>query len=155
MICYSLQPLMAAVTLQGFGLPYTPRPELCRRDGWAGERGAPAAYAWMTAQLRQRAEPPTPDALPVWVWVNEAPADWTGATGSYLTLDLDPARVLVSNYDVWDALLGQVILHGASVSDDEWAACLRDPWGGTLVQGVLWELRPGDLLDCQVRLPPP
>lgn len=153
MRCFSLQPLMAAATLEGFGLPYTPRPDLCRRDGWAGATGAQAAYTWMTARLREHSPPPTPDALPVWVWVGRHPPNWEGVTGSYLTLELDPARMLISNYDTWDALLGQAVLQGRAVQDDEWATCLRDPWSGSLVQGVLWELRPDDTVNCHVHLP--
>lgn len=154
MICYSLQPLMAAATLEGFRLPYRPVPELCRRDGWAGVDGAQGAYRWMTEQLSARHARPTADALPVWVWVEQPPAYWDeDSTGSYLTLDLDPQRLLISNYDMWDALLGESVLSGRNVPDASWAACLRPGRVGQRRQGVLWEVRPEDVVSCRVVTP--
>lgn len=145
----SLQPLAAYVHLVNLRVPYQPDPALCRRDGWAGVTGARGAYRWMREQLARRVPPPTPDALPVWVWLGAPPADWDGVTGTHLTLSLDPARLLVTHYPTWDDLLGRAALRGEQVSAAQWQACLDTGRPGAQ-QAVTWTLLPGDVTLAQV-----
>lgn len=146
----------------------------------------------MAGKLSEREVPPHPDALPVWVWHTFDPQfpqpDLRRlrpySPGILLELEVEPQRVLLSDFDLWHAPLNGTFL-GTEADDkafeqeceqrglggyndlweDEelseaavasWDHCLDLDWyapdwfgeprEGKKIQGVMWEIRPVDLV---------
>ncbi|RJF75655.1 DUF3841 domain-containing protein [Deinococcus cavernae] len=76
------------------------------------------AYQWIAGKLAQQKAPPQADALPVWVWHTHNPGHaepdlWRlrpYAPGVLLELEVDAARVLLSDFDLWHAPLNGTFL---------------------------------------------
>lgn len=79
-------------------------------------------YRWMMGQMARRL-PGYRGNYPVWVWVRPKPDLRSscllprGERGVRLTLKIDPARVLVSDFFAWHAVLNRSYL---CLDDDEW-----------------------------------
>lgn len=85
------------------------REGILRADGRRADRDFRAAYAWMRAQVRRRV--PGARGRPLlWAWVG-APPEGVGAPGEVcLTLEVDPSRVLLSDFDAWHSVLNRGFL---------------------------------------------
>ncbi|HYF62043.1 MAG TPA: DUF3841 domain-containing protein [Herpetosiphonaceae bacterium] len=102
---WSIQPRVLWDTLQAEG-SLSGNPAYVWPGFWA-------AYDWMMLQMRRRiGPPPQPATLPMWAW-----ARWTaasprpdlrsrghlerGTAGVRMELEVDPARVLLSDFELW------------------------------------------------------
>lgn len=115
---YTLQPQVVLDTLSG-GQSYRPDPALCCSEGFPeNDQQIVRAYQWMAGKLAQQQPPPGREALPVWVWHTHDPGHPEGdlrrhrpyAPGVLLELEVDPARVLLSDFDLWHAALNGTFL---------------------------------------------
>ncbi|GAA4012907.1 hypothetical protein GCM10022631_25750 [Deinococcus rubellus] len=109
---YTMQPSTVLANLDA-GLTHRPRLDLCERDGFLGmargEAETRRAYHWMIARLTQQETPPQLDSLPVWAWHTYDPKRpgfdlrvyRPKRPGVLLELEVDPARVLLSDYELW------------------------------------------------------
>ena len=189
---YTLQPQAVLDTLLA-GQSYRPDPILCNSDGFLdNDQQILRAYQWIAGKLAQQELPAYPDALPVWVWHTHNPGHaepdlWRlrpYSPGVLLELEVDAARVLLSDFDLWHAPLNGTFLgteeedtafhqecerrgHGGTHTfwhDSELAAAALASWDHCLdldwyapdwygeprdrkrIQGVMWEIRPGDVV---------
>ena len=83
------------------------------------------AYGWMRAQMKQRL-PHYDGHHPWWGWYSPRP-DLRhsghlarGTQGMRLELELDPAEVLLSDFDAWHAVLNRGYLGFSEAEDDAW-----------------------------------
>lgn len=113
---YTLQP-QTALELLLAGRPYRPDPDLCRAEGFLDDSvQIIRAYDWITAKLALQDTSPEPNALPVWVWqrFDSARPDLRRhrpySPGVLLELEVNPARVLLSDFDLWHASLNGHLL---------------------------------------------
>ena len=112
------------------------------------------AYDWMMVQMRHRIRPsPRPGMLPMWAW-----ARWTGTqtrpdlrsrghlesgtSGVRLEFDVDPARVLLSDFELWHYVLGYWYLAANDAEDVYVDAALTakrlDPFRQKLLADDYW-----------------
>lgn len=89
-----------------------------------------SAYDWMCAQMRRRiGPPPRPDQLPIWAWARWSAAHIRpdlratahlppGTAGVRIEIEVDPARVLRSDFHLWHHVLNYWYL-STSEADDE------------------------------------
>ncbi|MBK6351506.1 MAG: DUF3841 domain-containing protein [Steroidobacteraceae bacterium] len=138
------------------------------------------AYQWMSGEMRARlGQPANAWQSPIWVW-----CQWRGATraqpdlrarghlptgtcGVRIELDLDDARLLLSDFELWHYVLNGWYLP-TSLADEgpfnarpdrrriaaSWKRVFDLDWlnrrntaarSASSIQGVTWELRPGDV----------
>lgn len=153
----------------------------------AHERHVPrdwlASYRWMAGEMRCSLGPPTaPTQMPVWLW-----CAWRGRTrlkpdlratghlprgaqGVRIELELDEARVLRSDFELWHYVLNGWYLPQSAQDEREfearpevdlipfsWRRIFDLDWndgryvasrGQRAIQGVCWELRPTDVTDA-------
>jgi len=138
------------------------------------------AYRWMAREMRDRVGVPQDQRqMPIWLWhqwrgVGQAMPDLRcgghlprGLHGVRIELELDEARVLRSDFDLWHYVLNGWYLP-ESLDDEREFDARPDPrriqsswrrifdlaWrnpryvaahASRSIQGVTWELRPGDL----------
>jgi hypothetical protein len=138
------------------------------------------AYRWMREQMYRHLGPPTfRGQFPVWAW-----QEWRGrgrarpdlrcsghlprgTGGVRIELEIDPARLLLSDFELWHYVLNGWYLprsasderrHEAHVGrgllEASWQRIFDLDWShprfaskraDKSVQGVAWELRPGDV----------
>ena len=119
------------------------------------------AYAWMNERLAERiGAAPVGVTYPIWAWYRYDGdfAHWNGGgTFVKIVLDIDPERVVLSDFDDWNC-----ILNGGPVVTDEdeddvfeeenirktWERVFHDD--GECVQACFWELRSDDVLSVEV-----
>ncbi len=141
------------------------------------------AYQWMSGEMRARlGQPGYVWQAPIWVW-----CQWRGAAraqpdlrarghlpvgtpGVRIELELDEARLLRSDFELWHYVLNGWYLPGSLADERRFEARperrrIRPSWqrifdldwsnrrymaarSSKSVQGVTWELRPGDVLGA-------
>ncbi|HEX7373782.1 MAG TPA: DUF3841 domain-containing protein, partial [Steroidobacteraceae bacterium] len=140
-----------------------------------------AAYRWMARSMRERLGPPhLPGQWPIWCWcqwrgVRRRMPDLRhaghlpqGTQGVRLELQLDAARVLQSDFELWHYALNGWYLPG-SLQDEiafdahpdrrriepSWQRMFDLDWNdrryraapdARSIQGVCWEIRPADVV---------
>ncbi len=151
-----------------------------RADARACRRPWRPAYRWMADRMREQLGAPSdPQQMPVWLWCQwrgiarpkpdlrargHLPA---GAAGVRIELEIDSARILQSDFELWHYVLNGWFLP-ANLAEErafdahpdrrrispswqrifELAVTHRrysGPRAGRSIQGVTWELRPGDV----------
>ncbi|MFO1207343.1 MAG: DUF3841 domain-containing protein [Burkholderiales bacterium] len=150
----------------------------------ARERQVPrdwlASYRWMADQMREGLGPPTaPSQMPVWLWCTwrgrSRPKPDLRATGHLprgtrgvrIELNLDEARVLRSDFELWHYVMNGWYLPRSAQDERDferrpdgdriaasWRRIFDMAWedrryvssrGRRAIQGVCWELRPADV----------
>ncbi len=154
----TIQPVEALKDLAENGryVSDTEKVESCEEAGMFIE-----AYAWLNEHLAERIGPaPAGVKYPVWAWYknDEDYSHWNnGGTFVKITLDIDPDRVVLSDFDGWNCILNgcQVYLN----EDEEevfGAAKIHKTWDrvfhsdGDYVQACFWELRSEDVLNVEI-----
>ena len=128
------------------------------------------AYDWLSSQMAERlGQPPAGVKYPIWAWYRNDDdfSDWGEAGRKYaiITLEIDPWRVVLSDYDDWNAVIGHYpIIHTASEADfdAEWERYMNAgtreierSWkrvfrsDGDYVQATFWELFKEDVVSVR------
>ncbi len=126
------------------------------------------AYDWLASQMAERiGQPPADTKYPIWAWYRNDDdfSDWGEAGREYaiITLEIDPWRVVLSDYDDWNAIIGHYpIIHTADEAefDAEWERymnagrrAIERSWkrvfhsDGDYVQATFWELFKEDIVS--------
>ena len=155
----------------------------------ARERHVPrewlTSYRWMVGMMRERLGPPAaPTQMPVWLWCT-----WRGhsrrkpdlrasghlprgAQGVRLEVEIEEARVLRSDFELWHYVLNGWYLPQSAQDEREiegrpddvliaanWRRIFDLGWNDRRYvaardrrssQGVCWELRPADVVDASM-----
>ena len=132
------------------------------------------AYAWMSKEMTRRIGV-APDGIhyPIWCWYknDEDYAHTCKGGREYvkITIDVDPSRVLLSDFDDWnialnggpivpittteeeaDAEYDRIVEAGDDAIHETWARIFRTPEESAesdYVQGTIWEIRKEDLVE--------
>ena len=138
-----------------------------------GERcGFLAAYDWLVSQMEKRVgTAPIGVKYPIWAWYRNDDdfSDWNEDGHKYakITVEIDPSRVLLSDFDEWHCVLNDCPLLDENVSEEEfdaeWDRCVaagpeavRATWervfhgDGDYVQATFWELYLSDVVNVEV-----
>jgi len=141
---------------------------------WAEENGCNEtidAYTWMMIQMKKRIGPSPEGAYyPIWAWakndddnVNDSCAQ-AGKLYARIELEINPSRVLLSDFDGWHSPLGAVpFIEDEESFDEKWNAIIAagkeavvKSWEGIFdvsrsdyIQAVFWELRKEDILSYE------
>jgi hypothetical protein len=136
------------------------------------------AYAWLKEQFALRVQPlPSHRAL-VWAWYKPKPdfrrGTWrhTPRPSAFLTLRVDPRRLLVSDFDAWHHPLNESPVPPRRIEKGPWAAYeawmdKADDWPPARIertwnrifqpanfedylQAVLAEVRPADVVEARI-----
>ena len=130
------------------------------------------AYDWMAKQMETRiGEAPMGVHYPIWAWYrnDDDYSDWNedGRKYAKITLEIDPSRVLLSDFNEWHCVLNDCPLLDENLSEEEfeaeWDRCVaagpeavRATWerifydDGDCVQATFWELYLSDIVDVEV-----
>lgn len=131
-----------------------------------------AAYDWLVSQMEKRVgTAPIGVKYPIWAWFsnNDDFSDWNNDGRKYakITVEIDPSRVLLSDFDDWHCVLNNCPLLDETVSEEEfdvaWDRCVaagpeavRATWervfhdDGNYVQATFWELYLSDVVNVEV-----
>ena len=131
-----------------------------------------AAYDWLVSQMEKRVgTAPIGVKYPIWAWFrnNDDFLDWNtdGRKYAKITVEIDPSRVLLSDFDDWHFVLDNCPLLDETVSEEEfdvaWDRCVaagpeavRATWervfhdDGNYVQATFWELYLSDVVNVEV-----
>lgn len=142
-----------------------------------------ASYQWMAGEMRQRlGRPTTREQMPIWLW-----CAWRGSSrpkpdlrasghlpvgsrGIRIELQIDDARVLRSDFELWHYVLNGWYLPQSLQDEREFDAApdrgrVKPSWqrifdldwrdrryvaarSQRAIQGVCWELRPDDVIEA-------
>ena len=137
-----------------------------------GDCGFLAAYDWLVSQMEKRVgTAPIGVEYPIWAWYrnDDDYSDWNedGRKYAKITLEIDPSRVLLSDFNEWHCVLNDCPLLDENLSEEEfeaeWDRCVaagpeavRATWerifhnDGGCVQATFWELRLEDVVKVEV-----
>lgn len=132
------------------------------------------AYDWLVQEMVKRiGHPPVGVKYPIWAWYRDGGEDFTdwreeGKIFAKITVDIDPARVVLSEIDDWQLVLS----HDPLLTDEEaeseeydkyWGLyvaageeAIRATWprmfreDGEFLQATFWELYLSDVVDIEV-----
>ena len=118
-------------------------------------------YDWLTCQMAERiGQPPDDVKYPIWAWYRNDDdfSGWgtAGQTYAILNLEIDPYRVVLSDHDAWNSVIGHcpvIYEDDPDKWDAEWERCMREgrraisqTWPrifrckGEYIQATFWEL---------------
>ena len=128
------------------------------------------SYDWLACQMAERiGQPPAGVQYPLWAWYkNDDDFDEWGDTGrkyAKITIDIDPWRVVLSDFDEWNCVLG----HAPVIYEEdeakfhaEWERCMRigqnaivKTWPRIFrtdvdyIQATFWELFLDDVVSVE------
>lgn len=168
---FTIQPIEVVKILEETGrfvCEYSKYMDGAKEDNW--DEGIDA-YAWMIGQMEKRIGPAPKEGLyPVWAWakndnefVNDSCAEH-GKTYARIELEIDPARVLLSDFDGWHSCLNACpYVDDEESFDEKWDAIVAggkeaivESWEGIFdvsrsdwIQAVFWELRKEDVVSIE------
>ena len=138
----------------------------------SGEYSFAPAYQWLAKEMVKRIGPaPTGVAYPIWAWYKSDDdfADWgpEGEKYAKLTVDIDPSRVVLSDFDDWHCVLNCSPLltdeEAESDFDANWdryeaegPEAVEATWQRIFhsdrdyVQATFWELLLSDIVEVEV-----
>lgn len=130
------------------------------------------AYDWMAKQMEARiGEAPMGVHYPIWAWYrnDDDYSNWNedGRKYAKITVDIDPSRVLLSDFDEWDCVLNDCPVLDKILTGEEFEAewdryvaagpeAVRSTWerifhdDGYCVQATFWELYLSDIVEVEV-----
>ncbi len=127
-------------------------------------------YDWLASQMAERiGQPPDDVKYPIWAWYRNDDdfSAWGNAGQKYaiITLDISPYRVVLSDHDAWNSVIGHcpVIYEDDHVKwDAEWERYMRmgknaiyGTWprifraSSAYVQATFWELFLDDVVSVE------
>ena len=105
-------------------------------DGGEPEPGFERAYKWMSARMTERLGAAPPDARPIWAWHTWQPGRERpdlrsrrhlppGTRGARIELEIDPDRVLLSDFSLWHFALNYWYLPSSPADEESFETLLR------------------------------
>jgi hypothetical protein len=105
-------------------------------DGGEPEPGFERAYGWMSARMTGRLGAAPPGARPIWAWhtwqsgrerpdLRSREHLPSGTRGARIELEIDPGRVLLSDFSLWHFALNYWYLPSSPADEESFEALLR------------------------------
>ena len=92
------------------------------------------SYDWLASQMAERiGQPPADVRYPIWAWYKNEDDnfdEWgiAGRKYAFMTIDIDPWRVVLSDNDAWNSVIGHcpvIYEEDDAKLDAEWEKCMR------------------------------